>query len=301
MEKTNIRALLAWVMVCFVWGTTYLAIKIGVAELPPMLFAGLRWILSSIIFIPILLLKGYKLPHKSEFKHIAVVGILLIGVANGLVVVGEQWLPSGLTALLITSMPFWAVSIETFIVFKKRPHKKVIIGLMMGVTGVGIIFGGDLQYILDPGNLTGVICILTAMLAWASGSVYSQNVKINTHPLMAAAIQMIIAGTAQTLMGGILGEFSRLQFTEAGVYSFVYLAIVGSIFGYGSYIYAIKHLPVSFVATYTYINPVIALFLGWFVLDETIGWNLLIGAVIIISGVAVVRSGTAKKPAVHKV
>ncbi|OGV01868.1 MAG: multidrug DMT transporter permease [Ignavibacteria bacterium RIFOXYB2_FULL_36_7] len=292
MAKENFKAYLAWITVCIVWGTTYLAIRIGVKDLPPMLFAGLRWIIAGVIFLIFLKGRGQKLPGKKDLIPLAIVGLALLGIGNGLVVVGEQWINSGLTALLITTTPFWFIGIEAFLPHKPKINFFVIAGLLLGLVGVTLIFGSHWQELLNSSYLLGALCIMGAVIAWALGSVYSKYKKIDLHPLMSAATQMIIAGVAQAVLGLLLGEAPEFNLTGNGLWAFVYLTLVGSIFGYGSYIYAISHLPLSFVSTYAYINPVIALFLGWLVLDERLDFIILISAVIIIAGVLLVKQGS---------
>ncbi len=294
MPKENFKAYLAWIAVCIIWGTTYLAIRVGVANLPPMLFAGLRWLIAGTIFLFYLRLKGQKLPSAGDIFPLALVGIALLGFGNGLVVIGEQWVNSGLTALLISTTPFWMVGIESFLPQGIKINLLTIGGLILGLSGVILIFGSHWEGLLDATYLTGILCVIGAEIFWASGSVYSKYKKINVHPLMGAAAQMIIAGSLQVLLGLILGEGSALQFTRDGFYAFAYLTLVGSIFGYGSYIYAIAHLPLSLVSTYAYINPIIALFLGWLILDERLDFVILIAAVIIIAGVLLVKQGSKK-------
>ena len=295
MDSGNIRAYSAWAAVCIIWGTTYLAIRIGVEHIPPMLFAGLRWIIAGTIFVSFLRLRGKKLPSKKDLIHIAVVGISLIGIGNGLVVTGEQYIASGLAALLITTVPFWVVSMEAFIPSGPKLNLMIIAGLALGLFGVSLIFNGNWTQLLDPSYLLGVLCMLGAVTAWSFGTVYSKYKKVSVHPLMSAAVQMLIAGTAQTILGLLLGEGSRISFHSNGIAAFFYLVIVGSMFGYGSYIYAIEHLPLSFVSTYAYINPVIALFLGWLVLNEKLDLTIIIAAAVIISGVIIVKQGARRQ------
>jgi drug/metabolite transporter (DMT)-like permease len=139
-EKYGIKAYLAWITICIVWGTTYLAIRIGVTDLPPMLFAGLRWIIAGVLMTILLNLRHYKLPGLKDLKHLAIVGILLLGIANGLVVVAEQWLPSGLTALILSTLPFWVVGMEYFLPNRPKINLFIIAGLFLGTTGVVFIF-----------------------------------------------------------------------------------------------------------------------------------------------------------------
>jgi drug/metabolite transporter (DMT)-like permease len=295
MDKPNIRAYLAWIAICIIWGTTYLFIRIGVETVPPMLFAGFRWIIAGTIFITILRLNGKQFPKKEDLFHIAIIGIALLGLGNGLVVVGEQWIESGLAALLIATTPFWMVGTESFLPAGPKLNWMVVTGLIVGSLGVGLIFGGNLKYIFETKYLIGVLCILGAEIAWSTGSVYSKYKKINVHPLMSASVQMLIAGTLQVILGVVLGEFTGLHFTQSGLISLAYLVVIGSIFGYGSYIYAIEHLPLSLVSTYAYVNPIIALFLGWIFLDEQLNIFIIVASVVIISGVVLVKMGSSRK------
>jgi drug/metabolite transporter (DMT)-like permease len=292
LQKDNFKAYLAWIAVCIIWGTTYLAIRVGVETLPPMLFAGLRWLIAGTIFLFYLKLRGQKLPGKDDLVPLAIVGIALLGFGNGLVVVGEQWVNSGLTALLITTTPFWFVGIESFLPQGRKINLLTMGGLILGLAGVSLIFGNHWEELLDQSYLLGIICVIGAVVVWAFGTVYSKYRKVNVHPLMGAATQMIIAGVAQVLLGLILGEASDFAFTRDGFLAFAYLTLIGSIFGYGSYIYSIAHLPLSFVSTYAYINPVIALFLGWLILGERLDLVIGIAAVIIIIGVILVKQGS---------
>jgi drug/metabolite transporter (DMT)-like permease len=300
MAKENFKAYLAWIAVCIIWGTTYLAIRIGVGTLPPMLFAGFRWLIAGTIFISYLRFRGQKLPGKDEIIPLAVVGILLLGFGNGLVVIGEKWVNSGLTALLITTTPFWLVGIESFLAKGPKINLFIIVGLLLGLAGVTLIFGSHWEELLDASYLIGIFCILGAVIAWAFGSVFSKYRKVKVHPLMGASVQMLIAGSLQVLLGLILGEASELVFTNNGLLAFAYLTLIGSIFGYGSYIYSIAHLPLSLVSTYAYINPIIALFLGWLILGERLDFLILISAVIIIIGVLLVKKGSKKQIAAPK-
>ena len=293
-QNKNPRALLALLSIYIVWGTTYLAIRIGVEDLPPVLFTGLRWIAAGPIMMLFLALNKYKLPDKKDLFHLGVSGLLLLGGGNGLVVYAEQTVPSGLTALLITTVPFWVVGIEALLPHGQKINSFIAGGLILGLTGVALIFGGDLKNLFHGNNLGGIIGLLFAEILWSAGTLYSKYKKVSVHPLMGAATQMIVAGIAITIFGLILGEASRFHFTQSGFLAYLYLVIFGSLIGYGSYVYAIAHLPISLVATYAYVNPVIALFLGWLILDEPITVWIILGAAIILVGVMLVKKGSEK-------
>lgn len=292
MPKENFRAYLAWVSICLIWGTTYLAIRIGVQDFPPVLFAGLRWLIAGPALIVILKLRGYKLPTLKDIEHLALIGILLIGFGNGLVVFAEQWVPSGLTALLLSTEPLWIVGVESLLPGSPGLNLKIVVGMLLGLTGVISIFGNNLSAIMNTQYLIGILGLMLGVLGWSSGTLYSKYKKIFVHPLMGAAVQMTIAGIGLSLLGVIIGECSYLHLTQNGVLSFLYLVVFGSFIAYASYIYAVAKLPISIVATYAYVNPVIALFLGWLVLDETLDSTIIIGAIIILIGVYTVKKGT---------
>jgi len=295
-KEKNTRAYIALFSIYIIWGTTYLAIRIGVENLPPVLFTGLRWIVAGPILFIILLSRKYKLPGKNDLIHLGIIGLLLIGGGNVFVVFAEQWVPSGLTALLITTVPFWVVGLDAIIPQGKRINPTVLLGLLLGLAGIGIIFGEDFVQLLDPSYFGGVIALMFAVFLWSAGTLYSKYKKVSVHPLMGAAVQMIIAGIVITALGLILGEGSKFHFTNSSFYSYLYLVIIGSLVGYGSYVYAIAHLPVSLVATYAYVNPVIALFLGWLVLDEKISLWIVLAAIVILIGVTLVKKGSEIQP-----
>ena len=301
MNQTNYKAYIAWIAICILWGTTYLAIRIGVEELPPMLFAGIRWIIAGIILVAVQKALGRKFPAKNEILPLAIVGIALLGIANGLVVVAEQWIPSGLAALLITTLPFWMVGFESFLPNGQKMNLKIILGLILGLVGVFLILGMDINIWINNDYLIGTLALMGAVISWSLGSIYSKYKKISVHPMMGAAVQMLIAGSLQALLGLILGEHNIFHLTENGIFATAYLIIFGSIFGYASYMYAIAHLPLSLVSTYAYINPVIALILGWYILNEELTINILFATIFIIIGVMLVQKGNTSIQAEQKV
>jgi drug/metabolite transporter (DMT)-like permease len=291
-EKYGFKAYIAWVNICIIWGTTYLAIRIGVSDLPPMLFAGIRWIIAGTIMTILLNLRHYPLPRLKDFKHLAIVGILLLGVGNGLVVVAEQWLPSGLTALILSTQPFWVVGLESALPKGPKLNWFIAGGLFLGTLGVVLIFARDLNITVDSDILLGGLALLGAVVAWAVGSVYWKYKKVEVSPLMGASAQMLIAGILQTVLGIALGEQNNFQLTQNGFLAMTYLIVFGSIFGYASYIYSVTHLPLSLVSTYAYINPLIALVLGWYILNEPFTFTVFISSGLILLGVALVKRGS---------
>lgn len=292
LEKNiKIKAYSAWFAVSIIWGTTYLAIRVGVGGMPPFIFSAPRWILAGIIYLIVLKWRGYSFPKKSDYKHIVVVGLLLLGVANGFLVVAEQWIPSGLAAILITTVPFVIVLLESVILRKRKLNLFIISGILVGFIGVILILGNNLSLLLIPEYRLGIILVSIGLFSWGSGSVYSKYHKLTVHPFMSAAFQMLFAGCFQLILSVILGETENLVVSNTSMLAFLYLLLFGSLIAYGSYMYAIEKLPISFVSTYAYINPVIALFVGWFFLDEILTIQIIIGASIILVGVYLVNRG----------
>jgi len=293
-DRELIKAYFAWAAVSIFWGTTYLAIRIGVEVLPPALFAGIRFLIAGLILIPILLLKGYSLPSKKDLIPISITGILLLTVANGTVVWSEQWVSSSLAALIIASIPFFMVGMEALMPNGEKLSLKKGLGILVGFCGIFLLLWPDIKGAINSAYLKGIMGLVIAIIAWAAGSIYSKHRDIKTAPFMSAAFQMLIAGGVLTLIGMVKGELSQFTFDPKGIAALVYLMIFGSLIGYSAYIYALAKLPTATVSTYAYINPVIAVILGWLVLDERLDWIVALATVIILLGVLLVKKEAAK-------
>jgi drug/metabolite transporter (DMT)-like permease len=292
-SKETFKAYTAWAAVCLFWGTTYLAIRIGVRTLPPALFAGIRFFVAGSVFLAYLRLRGVSLPDRRELLHIAIVAILLLVIANGCVVWAEQWVPSGLAALIVATLPFWVSGIEAIMPRGNRLNAFKIIGIVIGFFGLVILFAPELRTSLDQAYLKAVAALLLAPLSWALGSIYVKYHPVRTAPLIAASLQMIIAGIILIFMGIILHEVPRFDLNVEGLAALVYLAIFGSIIGYGSFIYALAKLPAAKVSMYAYVNPIIAVVLGWLVLGEQLDWRVALATAVILLGVVLVQSARA--------
>ncbi len=294
-NNNEFLAYLSWAAVSLVWGTTYLAIRIGVEDIPPFLFAGFRWLIAGILLFIFLMLSGKKLPEKKMILHSAIAGILMLGFGNGFIVVAEKWIPSGLTALFVSTLPLWIIIIEAILPGTPKLNLRIAFGILIGLGGISLIFAKDVISITKADYLAGSALILMAVIFWASGTIYSKYKVKNTTPLMNAVIQMLAAGSAQTIAGFFLGEFQAINYFKGdSLYAFLYLIVFGSFLGYVAYIYAISHLPASFVSTYAYINPIIALILGWLILNESLNLVIIISTLIVFSGVYLVKTGNSK-------
>jgi drug/metabolite transporter (DMT)-like permease len=207
----------------------------------------------------------------------------------------EQWVPSGPAALLVATSPFWVMGLERFLREGERLKGRAIAGLLIGFGGLALLVAPNLYGTsLGTSYLWGMLALQAACAAWSIGSVYSKHHPTGVAPLMGAAIQMLLAGAVMALIGVVLGESKGLHFSPRSLGAFAYLIVFGSIVAYGSYTYAVQKLPLSLVSTYSYVNPVIAVLLGWLVLSEPLGWRVITATLIILGAVMMVKSGRGR-------
>jgi drug/metabolite transporter (DMT)-like permease len=292
-------AYFAWAAVCVIWGTTYLGIRISLESMPPALMGGLRWTIAGLLLAAYVRLRGEALPPPSRWGSIALLGFLLLGLGNGGVVFAEQWIPSGLAAVLVGTAPFWMSAVEACLPSGERLRPGVVAGLLLGFAGIVVLVWPELT--LDSGAsakfLAGVLALQIASLGWSLGSSYSKRQPQGENVLATTAYQMLAGGIIMVLAGTLRGEWSTLFFTGRTTAALVYLSTVGAIGGFVAYTYALRHLPVSFVSLYAYINPVIAVALGILVLSEPFTSRMAAAALLVFAGVAVVRWATASPAA----
>jgi drug/metabolite transporter (DMT)-like permease len=295
-------AYVAWVAVCLFWGTTYLAIRIGVTVLPPLLFNGLRVLAAGVILAAALRKMGQPFPVGREWLQLGLVGVALLGIGNGMVSWSAQWLSSGLMALLVAMTPFWMVGMEALGRGGDRPTLPVLGGLLLGCCGLALLVGPELRSGFGQSGLLLLGCgaLQVGCAAWAAGSIYARRRPVPVDPLMGAAIQMIAGGVTVSLAGTLAGEWSRMHLNPQGIGAFLYLLVFGSIVGYSSYVYALQKLPVGIVSLYAYVNPVIAVLLGWMLLGERLSWREGLAVAVILGGVALVKLGQGSAPAVQR-
>jgi drug/metabolite transporter (DMT)-like permease len=273
------------------WGSTYLAIRYGVRTLPPALMAGTRFLLAGIILFAILRVRRVPLPPRAMLGPIALTGMLLLFAANLLVTLAEITVTSGMAAVIIANLPFFMVILEGMRRDGERVTGLGIAGLFIGFAGMLILTWPKLATagFGDPWAMRGEILLLGANVCWAVGSIYSKHRVRDTAPLMAVAIEMLVAGGALCLLGLLLGEAPRFRPTPDALLAILWLIVAGSLLGYSAYMWLLSHVPAVKVATYAYVNPVIAVFLGWLLLDEPLDWRMGVATAVILAGVAVVN------------
>ncbi len=283
--------LFAYATVSLLWGSTYLAIRIGVQYMPPALFAASRFLLAGLMLLVYARLTSQPLPNRAvDWRTNIIVGLLLLTVGNGLVVWGEQFVESGLAAIFIVTSPLWMVLFSaTLPGLRYRPTAIQLVGLVVGFVAAASLIGIDLEELRNA-DWRGPLAILGAAASWSLGSVYSQRHPISSGPVVNSALQMLAGGIALAVIGLVRGEWQRLEPTWQGVAAVLYLTVFGSVVAFTAYVYLLDHWPAPIVSSSTYLNVVVAVFLGWLILDETVTIRMLIATGVIFAAVAMVRS-----------
>jgi drug/metabolite transporter (DMT)-like permease len=292
------RALWAYITVCIVWGSTYLAIRVGVESLPPFLLAGVRFLIAGGLLALWARFRQDPLPATPrEWGTLAIAGILLLLGGNGLVVWAEQYVDSGAASVFVVTVVIWTAVFDALIPGgKTRFCWQLVGGLLLGLLGAAILTGvGAESFRTDA--LKGPLALLLASGSWALGSVYLKRRGVGVSATTASAVQMLAGGLALTLVGAALGEGGAWHPTREGLAALAYLIVLGSIVGFTAYGYALRHASPTVVGTYAYINPVVAVLLGWLLLDEPLGARKLLAMTAILAAVIWIQQTVTPKPA----
>ena len=294
--------LAAFGAVYLIWGSTYLAMRVGIETIPPLMLAGLRHFIVGVLFYPLLRWKTGSRPTATHWKSAAVTGVLLLFVGNGGVCWSETVVPSGITALLVSMVSLWLVIVDWLRPRGHRPMPKVLLGLFLGIGGIALLVGPAHLGGSERADLRGVAVLVVACFAWACGSLYSKHGGMPSSPLLGVAMQSLVGGPVLLLAGAFSGEFDRFHFADITWRSWIalaYLIVFGSGIGFTSYLYILKKSTAARVATYALVNPVVALFLGWLLADETVSLRTVVAAIVILTAVVLVITAPHPAPA-HK-
>lgn len=285
------RPYLALVALCFLWGTTYLAIKIGVeASFPPFLYSGLRFIISGLLILGGAKLMGIALlPKKRELLRILVAGLFIFTGGNLFLVLAERSVSSGLAALVNAAFPLWIVVITRIWNPTEKTGWQTMTGIIIGMIGQWMIFHDHLAEIGDAVNYTGLILLVWGLINGAIGSIHMKKYPVQLNAAVTGAWQMLLSGIITTLIGTTQQEWAQLSSTTAnGWWSMLYLVIAGSILGYSFFVYAMRYLPAQKVSVYAYVNPIVAVLLGHFILGEPIAPMAIYAMIVTMIGVYLV-------------
>lgn len=288
----RIRLIAAFAAVYIVWGSTYLAIRFAVETLPPLLMAGARFLLAGAILLICSRLRNPGLrPTPLDWRTGLISGALLLLCGNGGVVWAEQSVPSGIAALLVAVVPVWMVLLDWMRPSGRRPPVLVFVGLALGLAGLALLVGLDGLHGDGDVSLSGAVVLMLASLAWAAGSLYTKHAARPSTGLNGAATQMIAGGACLAIAGLVAGEFAHMNLANASsrsVLGFLYLVTFGSLIGFTAYFYLLSHTSAAKAATYAYVNPVVAVLLGWALANEAVTSRTLVAAAVILGGVAII-------------
>jgi drug/metabolite transporter (DMT)-like permease len=286
----------ALVVVYLVWGSTYLGIRVLVATVPPLLGMGVRFLCAGILLTAFLAIRHgpgiLRVPPRRALSA-GLVGVLLLTCGNGGVAVAEQTVPSGLAALLVAEVPLWLVCLR--LLARDTPRRATIAGTALGFAGIAIL--------ALPGShpagiaLWGILMIIGATICWSSGSFASPRLPMPSHPFVATAYEMLTAGTMLVAAGAATGEFGKVHLAAIPPHAWLalaYLIVFGSLVAFSAYVWLLGNAPLSLIATYAYVNPVVAVVLGALILGEQVTWPILIGGAVVVAGVGLVVS--AERP-----
>ena len=277
------------IAICFFWGTTYLAIRIGLETFPPLTMVSARFLLSGSLMLAGALAAKAHLPRGKELLVTALNGVLILGVGNSCLTFAELWIPSGLAALIITASPLWMVGIDALLPGGERLRAPAMAGILVGGAGAVLLVTPRGIGQTGAGLLWGAFLLLQlANFSWCFGSIRQRRMRGLAHPIVSGAVQQLAAGLA-CLPLVLLERGQPVHWSPRGVAAVLYLVVFGSIVGYSAYVYALSKLPVALVSIYTYVNPIVAVFLGWLFYREPFGGTDAAGMAVIFLGVAMVK------------
>lgn len=299
MQKLNtgrLTLLAAFAAIYLIWGSTYLAIVFAIETMPPLLMLGARFGVAGAIVFAWARWKGIHVPTREEWRNAGIVGTMTLGAGTGAVAWAEQWVPSGVAALLVTTVPIWMVLLEWKWKGGSRPAPAVWWGLVLGALGIVLLVNPADAALTSPEQLLGIVAILLASIMFSFGAILGRDLALPSRPLMSTAAQMLLGGLALTVAGLLGGEtVTWAAISPVSWAAWTYLMVFGSIVAYGSFVWLMKNAKPAHVSTYAYVNPVVAVFLGWLLAGEAFTGEMLIAVALLLTAVMLItRFGGAK-------
>jgi drug/metabolite transporter (DMT)-like permease len=297
VAPSRMAVVIAFAAIYLIWGSTYLGIRVAVKTLPPFLMAGMRFAVAGTLIFAFLRLKGAPWPKAGQWREQAIIGVFLLLGGNAVVSWAEQKTPSGITSLILGASPLIMVLMDWMRPRGTRPSVALVLGVAVGIAGIALLLGPDAipaGYRPPPLYLAA---LFFSSVSWWTGSLYSKHIQNGTPLLMGAAMQMLSGSVCMLLTGFILGEGRGFHFVEVSPRSwiaFIYLVIMGSTVAYPTYVWLLEHCTPAKVSTYAYVNPVVAIFLGWAVLGEPLNGRIILASAIIVAAVAIITVGRTK-------
>lgn len=284
--SSNNKAFLAYVAVCFFWGSTFIGIKVGLNYWPPLLMAGVRFLLASVILLLIIRIKGLRIYVTcTELKSIILGGVFMLTLCNGLLCISEKFTSSSLAAIMISLVPIYTAGIEVFRKKTNQLRPSLMFGMIISVLGVLILTWNDLSV-----RIEGVILLIISGFCWSIGTLETKKIANNVNPIITTMLQMLSGGILLILISSITENWYTIHLNTHSFAPILYLSIFGSVVAFSCYNYVLKHWTAISAGTYTYFNPIVAIILGRILLDEKIADYTIVGVIIILLGTYFVRT-----------
>jgi drug/metabolite transporter (DMT)-like permease len=290
----------AFASIYLIWGSTYLAIRYAVETIPPFIMGGTRFVVSGALLYLWARSRGATRPTRINWRNAAMAGGFLLLGGNGAVVWAEQFMPSGLTALLVSILPFWLVIIEWVRPPRQRPSGAIILGLVLGFAGIVVLVGPSEFGGHEDVSLLGTLVLILGSLSWAIGSFWSRDADLPASGLLTTGMEMLAGGVLMLIVGAAAGEFGHFDphhVSRASLTGLLYLITFGSLIGFTSYIWLLDKVSPAQLGTYAYVNPIVAVVLGWAIAGEKLSARTAVAAAVVICGVALItiaRSAAAR-------
>ena len=290
--RKDLPAYIALGVVCLIWGTTYLALRIAVTHFPPFLFIAIRQVIAGGALIGFVFLTGKgEWPDKANLIRQAIAGFFMISLGQGLVAWAEMHIPSGVAAVICSLMPMQVVLVNLLVNREEKPTLPIIVGVIIGLSGIMMIFGEQGNEFWRPEYLTGIALTFLGVLSWACCSVWLKKGQSQSGTFVNAGLQLFFGGLWLVPTSLLLDDLGSVTWSSEVLYSLIYLIVFGSIIAFGCYTYALRKLPITIVSLYAYINPIVAVILGWVVLDETLTAKIGAAIFITVGGIYIVNRG----------
>ena len=288
MRTSLFPAYLALIAICFFWGTVYLGIRIAIEYFPPMILMGGRFFVAGVVTLLVAAAFKARMPSSREFLVSSLYGVITLGLGIGTLAFAMQWIPSGLAAMLTTTSPFWMVGVEALMPGGERPNLPTMGGISVGLVGtLLLVTPGAIQQGLGGAVMTSFLVLQLGCAGFAVGSILERRHSTTTHPVINGAVQELATGLVFLVPAMFMHQ--PVIWSWRGAWAVLYLIVFGGIVGYSSYLYAMKHLPVSLVSIYTYINPVVAVILGSLLYGESFHGTDFVAVAVILAGVLIVK------------
>src|SRR6266446_2991835 len=304
MEATTHRptwkTLLAFAIIYFVWGSTFLAIRVGVREVPPFLLAAMRFLVAGLVLYGWMIARGERSPSGRQWMSVSLIAVLIFVLDYGLVFWAEQRVPSGMAAVMLATIPVFMTLSEIIFLRTQRLTLRLALALLIGIGGVVVLMSRALNVGGPPIDPVGAVALIIAAMSWAVSSVLTRRLPLPASKVMSSGAQMLAGGVFLTLTAAALGEFRNFHpasVSRAAWLSLLYLIVAGSIIGFTAYVWLIHHQSPTKVGTYAYVNPVVAVLVGYFLGGEALGLRTILGTLFVLISVIVITMTPAKKTA----